>query len=242
MGNKKQSAMMEHTLQLLLNRNGSADQQQKPFVLALLTSHLIGMEPGFSYLKAIKDNAMLNVVLEEAVLEQYEKQEILRLTGAEKVQIDNEVQEIPFHKLDTVLLPVLSFSLVSDILALNEQRPLVRIILSALLAGKKVIALRAGADPFHPIWKMKGMDKGATALKGKLNKRLIELKSFGVILVDYQDKIDLKKENSKTLVTEETIRFAYQQGESVIFISKNTIVTPLAKDTAKELNIAIITE
>ena len=44
----------------------------------------------------------------------------------------------------------------------------------------------------------------------------------------------------KTVITEETIKYAHQQNQSTLVITKETIITPLARDAAREWNIALI--
>ncbi|QED47738.1 hypothetical protein [Cytobacillus dafuensis] len=247
MGIERQSALTENTLYELCNRNGSGRRinKRKPYVLALITSHLIGMEPGLSYLRDLSNaQMMLRISAEDELFSHFSLQELVNLIGNDDWILQRELSEMIINQVDIIFLPILSFSLVSDILSYNDRRLLVRIILKAILSGKKVIGLRLGADPYHPIWRMKGMDKGPQILKRKLQEQLQGLKSLGIKLIDTNEKIDFtfEKAYKKSIITEKTIRYVHQNNQSFLFISNETILTPLAKDLARELKISLITE
>lgn len=236
---------MEHALQELFQRNNRSRSQLKPYVLALLTSHMIGMEPGFSYLKRLEEeNITIRISAEEEVFRRFAKTELVKATGNDDWIPHTHLSDNIIQDLDAVLIPILSFSIVSDILSFNEQRPFVRLIIAALLSGKEVFGLKIGADPYHPLWTLEGLDKGTVSLKRKLNEHLLELKSLGIKLIDAGNTSEfrMRKALQKTVVTDETIRYIHQKNLSKLAVMNGTIITPLARDTAKELNIALIME
>ncbi|MBN8200025.1 hypothetical protein [Bacillus sp. NTK034] len=241
MSSKKQSVMAKNTLQELYLRNDSF-RDRKPHILALLTSHMIGMEPGFSYLKELtKEDITLRMTAEEEMLKQVQLQKLVLLTGNDDWISPSMVHEQLIDHFDEIFLPILSFSLITDILSLNEKRPMVRIILKGLLKGKRVTALKAGGDPFSQYWKLKGMDKGPDLLKRKLNQQLAELKMLGIRLLDFNEPADFAVQPlKKTVITDESLRFAHLNKLDQIAVPKGAIITPLARDTAKELKIEII--
>lgn len=236
-----QSEMVKHTLQEIYHRGGGFPR--KPYVLALLTSHMIGMEPGFSYLKEMqKDSITLRLTGENSLLAKMELGELIKAAGNDDWIPESCLSEEILRKIDGIFLPILSFSLVNDLLSLNEQRPFVRLILEALLKGKKIVALKTGADPHDPYWKMKGIDKGPVLLKRTMLQQLVQLKSMGIILISKNEKADFTpEENKKTVISKETIRNAHLQNQTEIRIQSGSIITPLARDTAKELNILLKT-
>lgn len=233
--------MAKNTLQALYMRNNSC-RDRKPHILALLTSHMIGMEPGFSYLKGlIQKDITLRMAAEEEMLIQFPLEELAFLTGNDDWISPSMINYQLLDHFDEILLPILSFSLIADLVTLNEQRPLVRVILMALLKGKRVTALKAGADPFSQYWKLKGMDKGPDLLKRKLNGQMAELKMLGIRLIDFNDGTDFTvQQMKKTVISDETVRFAYLNKLNQLTVPKGAIITPLARDTAKELKIEII--
>lgn len=235
---------MKHTLQELSKRNSySKSLQKRPYVLALITSHLIGMEPGLLYLKDLTSKqCMLRISVENLPYFHDERNEIVRIIGNDDWISHQQLSENIM--IDIVFLPVLSFSIVSDILSFNEQRPFVRLILHSLMTGKKVVALKIGMDADHQLWKVKGMDKGSQAFKRKLKEQMIHLKGLGIDLINEDDHFDafLYHSQKKSIVSAETIRYLQQQNQHTLRMPSQTIITPLAKDMARELNIAIITE
>ncbi|MBU8878557.1 hypothetical protein BGM26_06085 [Bacillus sp. FJAT-29790] len=245
MSSERQSAMMEHTLQELYYRRKSGRVQQKPYVLALLTSHVIGMDPGFSFLRKLsKEDISMRIAAEDEIYSRYSIRGLVKTIGNDDWIPNHKLSDMALHHVDTIFIPILSFSIVSDILSLNDQRPFVRHILTALLTGKRVIGLKHGADPFHQLWRMKGMDKGPDLLKRKLNDQMLQLKAIGIKLIDETERIDftMLKTMKKTVITEESIRFIHQQNHSRLVVTNDTIITPLAEDKARELNIALIPE
>ncbi|WP_251168947.1 hypothetical protein [Cytobacillus firmus] len=240
MRSKKQSVMAKNTLQALYMRNENC-RDRKPHILALLTSHLIGMDPGFSYLKKLTmEDITLRMAAEEEMLTQFPLEDLVSLTGNDDWISVSMINDQFLDHFDEILLPILSFSLIADLLNLNEKRPLVQIILMGLLKGKRVTALKAGGDPFSQYWKLKGMDKGPDLLKRKLNQQMAELKVLGIRLIDFNDSADFAVHQKKTVISEETVRFAYLNNLDLLTVPKGAIITPLAKDTAKELKIEII--
>ncbi|RBP96276.1 hypothetical protein DFO70_10180 [Cytobacillus firmus] len=233
--------MAKNTLQELYLRNDSC-RDRKPHILALLTSHMIGMEPGFSYLKKLtKEDITLRMAAEKEMLKQFPLQELVFLTGNDDWISPAAVHDQSIDHFDEIFLPILSFSLITDILSLNEKRPLVQIILKGLLKGKRVTALKSGGDPFSQYWKLKGMDKGPDLLKRKLGQHMAELKMLGIRLIDFNEQADFAVQHlKKTVITDESVRFAHLNMLDEIAVPKGAIITPLARDTAKELKIEII--
>lgn len=243
MGTEKQSAMVEHTLFELCQRNNGSRLHRKPCVLALISTHVIGMELGFSYLKNLRDeNIRMRISAEDEVLTRFSKAELVKLTGNDDWIPHEKLDERVIGNLDVVFIPFLSFSMVSDILSLNDQRPFVRLIIMALLTGKKVIGLKAGTDPFHQLWRIKGMDKGPDLLKRKLVSSMFQLMMLGIKLIDETETeaFSINEALRKTVITEETIRYAHKQNQSTLVIKKESVITPLARDAAKKWKIAII--
>ncbi|WP_102275631.1 hypothetical protein [Cytobacillus massiliigabonensis] len=241
MGSEKQSVLLEHTLhELLAHRSGN--KKLKMTVLALITTHLIGMDSGLSFLREIdREEVIVRFSAEEEVTAQMSIEELIKTLHNDNWMPHHLLSEKVLSHTDVILIPNLSFSLVADILSFNEQRIFVRLILTALLTGKTVIALKAGTDPYHPLLRLKGMDKGSNGLKRMLYNQMLQLKDMGINLIDENEKLSIKK-IKKTVINEETIRYFHQQNINRFVISKDMIMTPLARDKAKELNITLVFE
>lgn len=235
--------MVNHTLYELLNRNSPTKVKKKRMVIALLTSHLIGMEQGLQYIKNLpNDNVLVRFSADDSLLAQYPLTHLVN-----KIENDNwlsktQLQDSILDTVDTILIPVFSFSMAANILLFNDQNQFIRLILKALFSGKTVIGLKTGIDPYHPLWTANGLDKGTPFLKRKLYNQLAELKLMGIQLINEQDCfITSDREiKSKSVITEKTILYFHQKQYKKLFISKETIITPLAIDTAKELAVSLI--
>lgn len=238
MGSKKQSVLMRNTLQELFNRN-LRNKKRNLTVLALITTHLIGMDSGLSFLSEIEsEEVSVRFTAEEEVFNHISIEELVKTIQNDNWISHRLMSESVLSHTDVILIPNLSFSLVSDILSFNENRLFVRLVLTALLTGKTVMAVKTGADPYHPLWRIKGMDKGSNGLKRKLYNQMIQLKDLGVTLIDEKENFSIQKVK-KTVINEETIRYFHQQNINSFVIAKEMIITPLAKDKAKELNITL---
>ena len=235
MASEKQSVLMEHTLQELIYRN-SGNKRRKPTVLALITTHLIGMDSGLSFLRRISsEEATIRFSIEDEVLTHISIEEIVRISQSDNWIPQHSLSEKTLSHADVVLIPILSFSIMSDILSFNEQRPFVRLVLTALLTGKTVIALKTGANPYHPLWRLKGIDKGSNGLKRNLYNQMIQLKNMGIKLIGENEKLPNLSEK-KTVINEDAIRYFQQKKIHSYVVTKEKRNKPHTKDTAKELN------
>ncbi|MED3551909.1 hypothetical protein [Cytobacillus praedii] len=238
---EKQSVLLEHTLhELFYHRTGN--KKLKLTVLALITTHLIGMDSGLSFLSEIdREEVIVRFAAEDEVITQMSIEELVKTIRNDNWIPNHLLSEKVLSHTDVILIPNLSFSMVADILSFNEQRTFVRLILTALITGKTVIALKTGADPYHPVLRIKGMNKGSNGLKRKLYNQMMQLKDMGIKLIDENEKLSIQKVK-KTVINEETIRYFHQQNIKSFAISKEVIITPLARDKAKELNITLMLE
>ncbi|GLB61321.1 hypothetical protein NCCP133_34510 [Cytobacillus sp. NCCP-133] len=235
-----QSEMAIHTLQEIYHRREVF--HKKPYVLALLTFHMIGMEPGLSYLRNLnKKSNRFRVSGDESFLANMQPGELIRSIGNDDWIPLRNIKKSYISEINGIFLPILSFSLINDLLSLNEQRPFVRLILEALLKGKKVVALKTGADPYDSYWKMEGMDKGPVLLKRKLHNQLLQLKSMGISVIAVHENADFSTAFKKSVITEGIVRNAHQRNMTELEIQGGSIITPLARDTARELNILLKT-
>lgn len=241
MSTKKQSVLMRNTLQELFNRN-LRNKKRNLSVLALITTHLIGMDSGLSFLSELEsEGVIVRFTAEEEVFNHISIEELVKTIHNDNWIPQRLMSENVLSHTDVILIPNLSFSLVSDILSFNENRLFVRLILTALLTGKTVMAVKTGADPYHHLWCIKGMDKGSNGLKRKLYNQMMQLKDLGITLIDEKENFSIQKVK-KTVINEETIRYFHQKNINSFVIAKEMIITPLAKDKAKELNITLTFE
>ena len=235
--------MVNHTLHELLYRNSSTKVKKKQAVLALFTSHFIGMEQGIQHVKNLrKEEVSVLFSADDSLLAKYPLAQFINLVGNDNWISKTQIQHSSLEAVDVIFIPIFSISLATNILLLNDQYPFVHLILKALFSNKKVIGLKTGIDPHHPLWTINGLDNGSLYLKRKMLNQLAELKSMGIYLINEEDIfISSDRVNkSKSVITEKTIRYYHQQNFNQLFISRESIITPLALDLAKELSISLI--
>lgn len=246
MPGQKQSAHMKYTLLELLYRNKEEElERDYPQVLALLSHHHVGFEAG---IQSIRELSGFRIRLwgwaEDDVRAAYDHDKLIQLTGIDSWLDARKNPQLVTNRFSHLFIPVLSFSLVSDIVRLNDRRPFVNVILQALLRGHRVTALKIGADPYHPLWHQVGIHHGTPSIKRELYEQLRQLQSFGVQLVDESDLSAVMARTARPkrgVLTKENIQYAYEKGEREIRTARGTIVTPLAADMAKQYEIRITT-
>lgn len=128
-----------------------------------------------------------------------------------------------------------------------------RVILDALQKGLKVIIAEDEFHPEAPARKEASFDKGTASFKDQVNLYKKRLISWGAEFVSLQKlpgriKSEFKKEESlkiipftgkREVLTNEDIILFSGSSEKIIKVSPGAIITPLAKDTARELGIEI---
>lgn len=235
--------MVTHTLHELLYRNSLTKIKSNRMILALLTSHMLGVEKGLEYVKKLSnDHRFVKFSADNSLLADYPLSQLVNILENDNWLSQTQLENICIDTVDIIIIPIFSYSLASSILLFNDQNPFVRIILKALFSGKKVIGLRTGIDPYHSLWTVSGLDKGSHFLKRKLNSQMVELTTMGIQFINEQENLSTidRVISSKSVITEKTIRYFHQQNYKKLFISEETIITPLAYDTAKELAISLI--
>jgi hypothetical protein len=112
-----------------------------------------------------------------------------------------------------------------------------------MLKGKKITIVEDAANPYSAIIREANLDKGTSLLKGELFAQLKKVQGFGVTLIrSDQVKAHFKMESiakHKKLLSEEEVLNASRNKQQEIVVSKGTLVTPLARDTAKDLGIRL---
>lgn len=244
MQEQMQSARVHYTLLELLYRNREEElERDYPQVLALLSHHSIGFQAGIRNLRAlVRHPIRLWGWAEDEVRAAYDPRVLNRLTGMDSWFHSRADMEAAAKRFRRFFIPVLPFSLVSDIVRFNDRRPIVRVIMEALLRGHQVTALTVSADPYHVLWRKEGFHHGTPSMKRDLYQQLQQLRSYGIQLVDEQDvqAVVRRTERAKRRVLSKAdIVYAHEYGEKEIRITGETLVTPLAADLANEWGIRI---
>ncbi|SDM55896.1 hypothetical protein SAMN04488137_0751 [Fictibacillus solisalsi] len=234
----RQSTVVKNTLLELLFSEGKG----VPRVTSLLTYHFTGMEEGWMLLReAGKKRIRMEVVAEGTLLQHFRIASLAAACRHDALYPESFLTEDVLWRTDYILIPVLSFSLVSDLLRFNDQRTFVRFILQALLNGKKVVALSCGANPFHPVFAKKNLDQGTVPLTDELYMQLTQLKKLGIKVAGSDNSVLswLEEKEKNAVITEADVLQASKKGQKFITVGKHVIITPLARDAATQYKILI---
>lgn len=244
---RRQSAKVDNTLLELLYKNKEEKlDEDYPLVMALFTYHMLGMDQGLASLQDLQTKKMRVQVWAEENVRDYYNAELVEQMGIDDWLWSTKEAEERKQKIKFLFIPVLSFSLVSDIIRFNDSRPFVRMILWALFKGIKVGALSMGADPKHAVWRNNNLDQGSPFLQQGAETQLQQVRGAGLQLLEPNQLINWLSsshtQRKKRVISKDDIDYASYNPEKKIIISKDTIITPLARDMAKEYNITIILE
>ncbi|AIQ64848.1 hypothetical protein PSTEL_18735 [Paenibacillus stellifer] len=140
-----------------------------------------------------------------------------------------------------LFIPVLSFSLMSRISRLDDESPVVRLILQGLCSGRQVAALRAGVEDDGPEWTARGCSM-PPAMRREAANMLGSLRSYGVTLLGSEgisEWIGGSREK-KELIAGDDILSAVSGGVTELKTGRGSIITPLARDLAAQYGIQIL--
>lgn len=244
----RQSTVVESTLLELFKQNQPDENKaHKKTVHVLLFYHLMGVKEYVQQIRDLYDQGIRVIICpDDELLKHHKATEIARMIGIDDF-ISIRDLEAKKDTIEHIYIPVLSFSTVSDIIQFNDMRSSIRMIMWALMSGKKVTAFTAGANPTHPMWKSNGLDEGTAFLKHQMRKQLQQLKGFGIHLIDEIENLasyfipttTSSIDNKKRVITANTIQKEVEAGKRSIHIDQQTIITPLARDLAKKYQLVI---
>ncbi|RHW41595.1 hypothetical protein D1B31_07720 [Neobacillus notoginsengisoli] len=241
----KQSVLVKNTLYEVMNscfqRNAMRGATTR--ILALIAFNDIGVEQGISTLKQLNNNAYFTrIYADEEYFTSGRLHHFFELSGNDDWTILNHsIGEIE-DDYDQIFIPVASFSLVSELVHFLGNRPLAKVIQRALLKGKKVTMLELAVNPYSKTIIEGNWDKGTSFMKAELFNQLKRLQGFGVTLIHSNEvKSHFQRQTSgkRLLLAEKEVISARQKQKKEIMVSPGTLVTPLARDTAKELGIRL---
>ena len=158
--------------------------------------------------------------------------------------VSPEGLEKALQKSDILVLPTFCFQTAAKTASLINHDPETAIVISALMQGKKVLAARDG----FTLWDMLAND----GIKKETERILAKLESFGMVFCNTYGlyaafkKMVIKKtsddasDSGVKLITAKTVANAVNQKQNTVLLAPDGIVTPLARDQAKEYAIKII--
>lgn len=159
-------------------------------VLLLFSGASTGFVVGMEAIKLMARHGHRATVVFSPAAVQIITEQQARQAGAADIILPSQWIDTPslVHEVDLVLVPTLSMNTAAR-LAMGLMDTLIStLILGSLLAGKPVLAVKDGADPYGNGGLVFGAKPGvATALKDKLVQNLETLAAFGLELIDEPD-------------------------------------------------------
>lgn len=227
--------------------------------LAIFTGGTIGLEQSLLELQKIQAlHIEVSVVLSAAA------EQVIGINRI-KEQLGSAINLVTVHspypgkllrEADIVLVPVLTQNTAAKLAyTLSDTLPST-LIMQALMLGKPVLAAINAADP-QDDWRIKkDMGKCPPALSEALRQNLRRIENFGIKLVKVEElaigsqkimdsmvkKTVHPPQGKRSVMDAEAIKAAARNGLSSITVSKGMIITPLARDVAREYGINIVQE
>ncbi len=241
----------------LLDQTGSEEKvvSQQPNlsgekVLALFTGGYTKLSEALTQIeKLIQASCSVDVVMSQSATKVIGQDKIRSISGIASLvcEPDDSISSLEaIQKSDVIIVPVLTRNSAAK-LALGITDTLVtNILMQALISAKPVIAARNAADPNDADCPCVRMPDTPLGLIKLAENYLQKLESYGIKLVDASEIAgivlsDTKKADSleQKLITPETIN-NLSPNTKRISVAKGTLITPLAKDAAREREIEIV--
>lgn len=148
---------------------------------------------------------------------------------------DEKIEKIfNFHKTKAIILFTPTYSLCQDLISLNDKNRVVRFLLRELTNNVPVYMV------YNFLFPNTTLSSGIQEKLSLLQKNLIDFSIHLLSLDDIRDFLNTKARIKKKVITEIDMIHYYKKGLTSILLEKNCIVTPLAKDKAREFNINLI--
>lgn len=231
------------------------ERQQR--VLAMFTGGTIGLEQGLKELSELQSSASISVVLSEAAKQVVGKNRICEHLGSETPVI---TASCPYpgkllRAADVVVVPVLTQNSAAKLAHTLADTMVTTLVLQALMLGKPVIIASNAADP-RDSWRIgAGMGRSPVGLSRALQDNLKKIEGLGAAMIDVgslaaecrkyakQETYESSTEKSgggRGLIDAGTVRAALANGGKRLEVPAGALVTPLAKDVARELGVELI--
>ncbi len=226
--------------------------------LVIFTGGTIGFEQGLAEIKKLQDLCVSVTVVLSASAEKVLG--IQRITEELGSHIHIVTAQSPYpgnilRETDIVIVPVLTQNTAAKLAYTLSDTMVSTLILQGLMMGKPVIAAFNAADPLDSWRAQYKMGESAPGLVQALQANLKKLKAYGIQLVPVQDIAGVSQQllhpkeeqaavnsltNKKTILDAASIQTAAQNGSTSITVLKGTIITPLARDVARDCGVEIV--
>jgi hypothetical protein len=227
--------------------------------LVIFTGGTIGFEQGLAEIKKLQDlcfevTVVLSVSAQQVLGEERIKEELGSHTSI--VTAHSPYPGKLLRETEILIVPVLTQNTAAKLAQTLSDTMVSTLILQGLMMGKPVVAASNAADPLDSWRAQYSMGNASTglvkALQGNLKKltdygmQLVPVETIGSVsqkLLNQQKTVAVNTPtNKKTVLDAATIQTAAQNGSTSVVVSRGTIITPLAKDIARDCGVQIVCE
>jgi hypothetical protein len=227
--------------------------------LVIFTGGTIGFEQGLAEIKKLQDLCFeVTVVLSVSAQEVIGIERIKEELGSH-IPIVTAQSSYPgklLREADILIVPVLTQNTAAKLAHTLSDTMVSTLILQGLMMGKPIVAASNAADPLDSWRAQYSMGNASSGLVKALQGNLKKLAEYGMQLVPVE-KIGSVSQHilnqqktvavnhpaaKKTVLDAATIQSAAQNGSKSIAVPMGTIITPLAKDIARDYGVQITQE
>jgi hypothetical protein len=212
-------------------------------MLVLLADHWLGVEEGLASVRDVRraaPSARLKLWIARDLARRLGVGAVVRMTEIDDVRIVPPDDSLPADEdeADQIYVPVLPLSLLSAVARLDDGTPFSRAVIRGLCAGKPVAALRTGVDAGGPAWENRGL-RPAAEMRRAIAELAGTVRSFGMKLLDAAQVAEWARGEPvrRPVITEADVKAALAAGRRTIAAGRNAVITPLARDFAKQHGI-----
>jgi 3-polyprenyl-4-hydroxybenzoate decarboxylase len=227
--------------------------------LVIFTGGTIGFEQGLTEIKKLQALCFeITVVLSVAAQEVLGIERIKEELGSH-ISIVTAQSPYPgklLREADILIVPVLTQNTAAKLAHTLSDTMVSTLVLQGLMMGKPVVAAANAADPLDGWRAQYSMGNASAGLVQALQENLKKLTRYGMHLVPVetigsvsQKLLNQQKTvavnpstNKKTVLDAATIQAAAQNGSTSVAVSPGTIITPLARDIARDCGVEIVQE
>lgn len=231
------------------------DNQTLPKILAVFTGGTIGLENGLAQLQYLQASAEVIVALSPAAEQVAGIARLREKLGAD-IQIITAQSPYPgelLQDIELLVIPVLTQNTAAKLAYTLADTFVTTLIMQALLQGKPVLAVPDAADPHNEKRAQYQTAKPAPTLVSALHGNLKKIETFGITFVSarqlaaeakrriqQQDKADIPPAIIKSVIDAEAVRLAAKSGAKTFTVTQGNIITPLARDVARDCHIEFV--
>lgn len=210
----------------------------KPHILIMLTNARVNSNEMSNHINELSKQFTISLIISESEQKHVNTSHVYRTFILEEVNAA-DIQFI-IETANLIYCPSISHGYLASLSMLLDETNSVWITLQMLLNGKEVllgndvIKQKEGAG----FWRSPSLDK-------KVQNYMKELKQDGVHFCSMNQaaKVIVKQmethQNKKTLLLAKHIEEMANNGSQTITVPKNSIITPMARDIAKQLHVNI---